>query len=131
MFGNQPAYGNPYAARYPQQGYYQPPMPVIPQQPAQPDGLIRVTGMEGARAYPVSPNSVVPLFDADRDVLYVKSTDAGGFPTIRAFTFSPLQDMQQQPEYVTRQEFDELKEAILGGKQPVRRAKQPATPEAE
>ena len=120
MFGNQPMYGNPYQARYPQaQGYYQQPMAALPQL-VQPGDLIRVTGVEGARAYPVAPNSTVPLFDADRDVLYVKSADAGGFPTIRAFAFAPLQEQQQQqPEYVTRQEFNELKEMIVNGKQPV------------
>lgn len=117
MFGSQqPMYGNPYPQRYPQQpmqGYYQQPMAAIHQQQVQPVDLIRVTGIEGARAYPVTPNSTVPLFDADRDVLYVKSTDAGGFPTIRAFAFAPLQDtQQQQPEYVTRQEFEELRAMI-------------------
>ena len=131
---SQPIYGNPYPMQYqqpqaPARSYYTPMAP-IPQQQTAP-GLIQVTGMEGAKAYPLAPNSVAALFDADRDVLYVKSTDAGGFPTIRAFSFAPLQDMQQQPEYVTRQEFEELKEAIIGGKQPVRRAKQPAAPEAE
>lgn len=25
------------------------------------------------------PNSVVPLFDADNDIMYVKSTDGAGF----------------------------------------------------
>ena len=130
MFGSQPPmYGNPYPQRYPQQpmqGYYQQPMAAIPPQQVQPVDLIRVTGIEGARAYPVTPNSTVPLFDADRDVLYVKSTDAGGFPTIRAFAFAPLQDTQQQPEYVTRQEFNALKEMIENGIKPVRKAKQPA-----
>lgn len=119
MFGNQPMYGNPYQMpRQQVQSYY-------PQQMAQTkqEGLIRVTGAEGARAYPVAPNSVVPLFDAERDVLYVKSADAGGFATIRAFSFAPLQDApQQQTEYVTRREFEELKEAIANGKQPVRTA---------
>mgnify|MGYP006923198383 CR=1 FL=1 len=136
MFGSQqPMYGNPYPQRYPQQpmqGYYQQPMAAIPQQQVQPVDLIRVTGIEGARAYPVTPNSTVPLFDADRDVLYVKSTDAGGFPTIRAFTFAPLQDtQQQQPEYVTRQEFNELKEMIANGKQPVRKATKPSPAESD
>ena len=126
----QPIYGNPYPMRYPQQSApaqnYYPQMAAIPQQQTQ-EGLIRVTGMEGAKAYPVAPNSVVPLFDAERDVLYVKSADAGGFPTIRAFTFAPMQEAAQKPEqeYVTRQEFEELKEAIMRGKQPVRK------PEAE
>jgi hypothetical protein len=136
MFGSQqPMYGNPYPQRYPQQpvqGYYQQPMAAIPQQQVQPEGLIRVTGVEGARAYPVAPNSTVPLFDADRDVLYVKSADAGGFPTIRAFAFSPLQDApQQQPEYVTRQEFNDLKEMIANGKHSVWKAAKPATAESD
>lgn len=117
MFGNQPMYGNPYQMPRQQMTSYYPQQMAQPQQ----EGLIRVTGAEGARAYPVAPNSVVPLFDAERDVLYVKSADAGGFATIRAFSFAPLQDaQQQQTEYVTRREFEELKEAIANGKQPVR-----------
>lgn len=123
MFGGQPMYGNPYPMQRQQPMYYPQQMAAQPQQ----EGLIRVTGAEGARAYPVAPNSVVPLFDAERDVLYVKSADAGGFATIRAFAFTPLQDTpQQKPEYVTRAEFDELKEMIASGKQPVRRAAKPA-----
>lgn len=117
MFGNQPMYGNPYQMQRQQMPSYYPQQMAQPQQ----EGLIRVTGAEGARAYPVAPNSVVPLFDAERDVLYVKSADAGGFATIRAFSFAPLQDApQQQTEYVTRREFEELKEMIANGKQPVR-----------
>lgn len=129
MFNQQPLYGNPYPMRYqqpaPAQNYY-PQMAPIPQQNTQ-EGLIRVTGAEGARAYPVPPNSVVPLFDADRDVLYVKSTDAGGFATIRAFTFAPMQETPQNTahDYVTRAEFNELKEMIANGKQPVWTAEQP------
>ena len=41
--------------------------------------LIRVTGMDGAKAYQMPPNSVVPLFDADNDIMYIKSTDGAGF----------------------------------------------------
>lgn len=54
--------------------------------------LIRVTGMDGAKAYQMPPNSVVPLFDADNDIVYVKSTDGAGFPTIRAFAFQPVEN---------------------------------------
>lgn len=131
MFGNQPIYGNPYPLRYqqptaPAQTYYTPMAP-IPQQQTAP-GLIQVTGLEGAKAYPLPPNSVAALFDADRDVMYIKRTDAGGYPTIAAYTFAPMQEATptQLPEYVTRQEFEEWKEAMSNGKQPVRKAK-PAT----
>lgn len=65
--------------------------------------LIRVTGMDGAKAYQMPPNSVVPLFDADNDIMYVKSTDGAGFPTIRAFAFQPVEDKPEPvPQYVTR-----------------------------
>ena len=124
MFGNQqPLYGNPYPARYPQaqplpQGYYQP----MAQAP-QPCSLIQVTGMEGAKAYPLAPASTAALFDSDRDVFYLKKTDAGGYPTIQAYQFAPLQEAAQAPtpEYVTREEFNRLKEMIENGIQPVQR----------
>lgn len=82
--------------------------------------LIRVTGMEGAKAYQMPPNSVVPLFDADNDIMYVKSTDGAGFPTIRTFAFQPIENKQEpEQQYVTREEFDaamkHLREAIGNG----------------
>ena len=131
---NQPIYGNPnpmqnQQPQAPARSYYTPMAP-IPQQQTSP-GLIQVTGMEGAKAYPLAPNSVAALFDADRDVMYIKRTDAGGYPTIQAYQFSPVQEAapSAQPEYVTRQEFDELKEMIANGKQPVRKAKPAAESE--
>ena len=119
MFGNQqqPMYGNPYPMQCqqpqaPARQYYTP-MVQIPQQQTQ-AGLIQVTGLEGAKAYPLPANSIAALFDADRDVMYIKRTDAGGYPTIAAYTFAPMQEAAptEQPEYVTRQEFEELKSLI-------------------
>lgn len=123
MFGNQqPIYGNPYPLRYqqptaPTQTYYQPVAP-IPQQQTAP-GLIQVTGLEGAKAYPLAPNAEVALFDEGRDVFFVKRTDAGGYPTIEAYQFSPMQEAAptQQTEYVTRQEFEELRKQITEKKE--------------
>ena len=91
------------------------------QPPPQPrDGLIRVTGMDGARAYQMPPNSAVALFDGGQDVFYVKTTDGAGFPTIRAYSFQPIEQAQAMGanEYVTRAEFEQLKEMIAHGKQP-------------
>lgn len=70
----------------------------------------------------------MPLFDADNDIMYVKSTDGAGFPTIRAFAFQPIENpTPQTQQYVTREEFNDtlakLKEAISNGKQPVRELK--------
>lgn len=35
------------------------------------NNLIRVTGLEGARAYQMQPNSTAALFDANEDLMYV------------------------------------------------------------
>lgn len=45
-------------------------------------GFVYVTGMDGAKAYQMPPNSEMPLFDDSGDVLYIKTTDGAGFPTI-------------------------------------------------
>lgn len=100
--------------------------PVLP--PVQ--ELIRVTGIEGAKAYQMAPNSVVPLFDANNDIMYIKSTDGAGFPSIRAFSFTPIdQAVEPQADYVQRSEFDELVKEVkelMNAKQPVSDTK-PAT----
>ena len=90
--------------------YYQP-----TQTSTQPvNGLVSVTGLEGAKAYQLPPNSSMPLFDANDDVLYVKTTDAAGYPTVRAFDFSErVQDAAPQDQaQVTREEFDALMEKV-------------------
>lgn len=121
MYTNPGFYQSPYTQ--PMQNPYMDRLTQMQQtQTQQPrDGLIRVTGMDGARAYQMPPNSAVALFDGGQDIFYVKTTDGAGFPTIRAYSFAPLQEQAalQAPDYVTRTEFNELKEMILSGKQPV------------
>lgn len=89
----------------------------------QQNNLIRVTGIDGAKAYQMSPNSSVALFDSDSDIMYVKTTDGAGFPTIRTFRFEPIEDVPKvQDAYITRDEFDALKQEVEKyGKQFVQR----------
>ena len=121
MYTNPGFYQSPYTQ--PVQNPYMDRLAQMQQtQPQQPrDGLIRVTGMDGARAYQMPPNSAVALFDGGQDVFYVKTTDGAGFPTIRAYSFQPMEQAQAMGanEYVTRAEFEQLKEMIAHGKQPV------------
>lgn len=87
-------------------------------QTANPAQLIRVNGLDSAKAYPTAPNSTVPLFDANEDIMYIKSTDASNFPTIRIFRFTEEQETPiPVQQYVTLEEFNEFKEEILNGKQ--------------
>lgn len=74
--------------------------------------LIRVTGMDGAKAYQMPPNSVVPLFDADNDIMYIKSTDGAGFPTIRAFAFQPVEDKQKVLDTITGNRMADMQNQI-------------------
>ena len=75
------------------------------------NGLVSVTGIEGAKAYQLPPNSSMPLFDQNSDVLYLKTTDSAGYPTIKAFSFKAVEQADQKPQpvdYVPRSEFDAL-----------------------
>lgn len=108
---------NPYSRTY------VPPVTQMPQQPV--DNLIRVTGIDGAKAYQLPANSTVALFDANNDIMYIKTTDGAGFPSIRAFSFAPLESATTETptEYVARAEFDELAaqvRGLLNAKQSVR-----------
>lgn len=89
--------------------------------PQTPTTLTRVTGIDGAKAYQMTPNSTVVLFDNNEDIMYIKTTDGAGFPTIRTFSFNEVTHNTQQQvsnnEYVTRDEFNKLKEELLNGKQ--------------
>lgn len=117
---------NPFQPR--QQGFQGQPQ-MFPGQ--QPQNLIRVTGMDGAKAYQMPPNSSVALFDEGEDIFYVKTTDGAGFPTVRAFAFTPIeinQPAKPQGDYVTREEFEELKGMIFDGKQSVRKNSSKSNP---
>lgn len=105
MYGYQPNYPGQqmYGNQYPQYGQQaQPPM-------QSQTGLNRVTGIEGARAFQIPPNSVAPLFDDTQDVFYIKTTDSGGFPTLKGYRFSPIEDAPTQPaQGLTRPEVEQI-----------------------
>lgn len=46
-----------------------------------------VNGIEGAKAYQLSPNSSVVLMDSENSKFYVKSTDSLGVPKLTSYKF--------------------------------------------
>ena len=119
---------NPYANLLAQNQYYNPQMnnqQFLPQ--IQTQNLIRVNGIEGAKAYQMSANSIVSLFDANDDIMYIKSTDGAGFPSIRTFSFTEVKEQNkpiQQVDYISREEFEEFKKELMNnGKQSISRSK--------
>ena len=79
----------------------------------QPLQLIRVNGIEGAKAYQMPANSAVALFDGNENVFFVKTTDGAGFGSIKAFRFMPVeQTAEPQQEYISRAEFEQFKKEL-------------------
>lgn len=115
----------PYIQQQMQQNQFSQFQQTQPQIPTQ--NLIRVNGIDGAKAYQMTPNSTVALFDSNEDIMYVKSTDGAGFPQIRKFSFVEMQESQtkqaENVDFVSREEFENFKKEIMNnGKQSVRKS---------
>lgn len=123
MFQN--SFQNPYAALIGQTMYNQPQNNQQFFQPEPTQNLIRVNGINGAKAYQMPANSTVALFDSNNDVMYIKSTDGAGFPSIRTFSFTELKEdisTTENTDYISRQEFEEFKKELMNnGKQSIQR----------
>ena len=93
------AYNNGFPATYPQM-YYQPQFQTVQpkymqqtQQPAQQsNGIIWVQGEAGAKSYLVAPNTTVQLWDSEAQVIYLKSADASGMPSMKILDYT-IRDM--------------------------------------
>lgn len=59
-----------------------------PQFQQQNNPIIWIQGMESARAYQTAPNSTVVLFDSEEQVIYIKSADMQGRPSMRILDYT-------------------------------------------
>lgn len=82
-----------------------------PQQSPQ-SNMIWAQGSEGAKALNVPPNWVVPIFDSEDTVFYIKQVDPTGIPhPLRAFRYEEikLQDTIAAPaDYVTEDRLNDI-----------------------
>lgn len=62
-------------------------MPIPPTSQKPTNDIIWVQGLEGAKGYLVAPNNTVVLWDTENPVIYVKSADASGIPSMRVLDF--------------------------------------------
>lgn len=108
---------------YPQTRISTTPNPPLINPISSPTELPMVNGYESAMRYPMQPNSRIALFDANEDIMYIKQTDASGYPVITKYRFSKVEDKPQNDvQYVTLDEFNKFKEEMLNGQQFVRRS---------
>ena len=103
-----------YAQMYPQ-------MPIMPQMSQPNDSLIWVQGEAGAKSYLIAPNKTVPLWDSEAQVIYLKSADASGMPSMKVLDYTirenanlPRRDIinKKEEEYVTKEELEAFRAEI-------------------
>lgn len=57
--------------------------------PAQHVEVIKVNGENGAKAYQMAPNSSILLLDETAPLVWLKTTDGAGYPTITPYSIAP------------------------------------------
>lgn len=90
-------------------------------QPTQNNSIIWVQGEAGAKSYMVAPNQTVQLWDSEDQVIYLKSADASGMPSMKILDYKIRNTgmPQERPQsllngenYVTKEEFLALREKV-------------------
>lgn len=113
------------------QGFNNPMYPINYQNPylnakpayTQNNGILWVQGVEGAKGYQMTPNSILLLMDSENDgVFYIKSTDNIGMSNLRTFKYSEVNTAEigatalpDLSEYVKKDELQELIKNMIGG----------------
>lgn len=86
-------------------------------QPTQ-NGIIWVQGEAGAKSYLVAPNTTVQLWDSESQVIYLKSADASGMPSMRVLDYtirdSSPRSVPLGQDYVTKQELQAFSDELEG-----------------
>ena len=84
--------------------------------------MVWVQGEAGAKAYALPPNTTLPLWDSEAQVIYIKSVDASGKPTMTILDYvdrnAPDQSDKQSVEFATKEQLDSLNEqfAVINDK---------------
>ncbi len=94
-------------------GGYSPPQFQYQQQSNNNVIVVPVQGEAGARVYPVAAGNTVLLIDFDSKKFWLKSTDFNGMQS-RFATFNFTEEIQQQANdnFISRSEFNDLKQSI-------------------
>jgi len=85
-----------------------------PPQQNQQGGLIWVQGEAAAKSYMVAPGSTVQLWDSEEKVIYLKSADPSGMPSMKILDYTIRGEEKETPaeEYATKAEVAALAEKI-------------------
>ncbi len=81
------------------------------------NGFLWVQGEQAAKAYLVAPNSTAVLWDSEKQLIYIKSADASGMPSIRTIEWKDYVPPTETPtehvcscgdKFVSKEDFTAL-----------------------
>lgn len=91
FFNGYPATYSPYTPAYaPVQQNTAPPV----------QGLNWVQGEAGAKSFLVAPNNTVALWDSEAQVIYLKSADVSGMPSMKVLDYTIRDSNKNSPNFV-------------------------------
>ena len=61
--------------------------------------VVRVNGKNGAQAFQLPPNSSILLLDETAPIVWLKTTDGAGYPTITPYDINPHQTETSQQKF--------------------------------
>lgn len=105
------AYYGGFPATY--QPMFQAPQYQAPQQNQQ-GVLIWVQGEAAAKSYMVAPGNTVQLWDSEEKVIYLKSADPSGMPSMKILDYTIRGEEKEAPavEYATKDDLNALAEKV-------------------
>ena len=107
MYGNNPIYNpmlNPYLQQNSQPMYQQPRQEVV-----------KVSGENGARAYPMGANSSALLLDESGKLIWAVTTDGAGYKTVMPYDITPHKSTEISDYNTLEQRITRLEGMIMNG----------------
>lgn len=87
-------------------------------QPTQTNSITWVQGESGAKSYLVAPNNTVTLWDSEAQVIYLKSADASGLPSMKILDYT-IRDNglsgateERHNDFITKDDVEDIKKSI-------------------
>lgn len=118
-YNSLPQYQQLQLQQYQPQTFLQQPQMQMQQQNNENMKWVAVNGIEGAKSHIVQPNSTCWMLDNNESKFYVKSADAYGVTTLKAFEFTEITNKNDfkevskesninLSEYIKKSEIDEI-----------------------
>ena len=91
-------------------------------------GIIWVQGEAAAKSYLVAPGSTVQLWDSEEKVIYLKSADTSGMPSMKVLEYKIRGEEPEKPAvaYATKEDLDALAQKVKELKSELAVKKRPA-----